>query len=427
MSRRVRWLFVVLVLGLPLVLIPGVLGTGGAGTALAQSAPGPNLSLTKSGRTTVAPGATLSYGFVYRNLGPGTATGVRVVDALPSDVQYLGGPSWCAPAESVLTCTLPSLAPGQVGSFSIVTRARNTASGVLTNTAEIAANEPDPSPSNNRSTVQTQVIIPTPVPVADLKLDKQAMTNAYAGQPLVYLLGVQNNGPGPATNVVATDPLPEATLFVPEESDGRCTEAAGVVTCQLGTHSARTLDIVKLVLRPMRVGTLSNTASLRADQTDPVPGNNTATEVVEVRPSADVAVAFAASDHSSPGRPFMYEVQAVNRGPSPASAVTLTDSWTSDVPGGVELLEVSASQGECAVADAEVTCRFGELAPGGAAGATLLFQPRGHGTVAHAAAVSAGEHDPDPTDNTLGHEIAVEPGPPENPGNPFATPEPAAP
>ena len=54
------------------------------------AAPGsPDLQLTKTGLTTVAPGQTMTYTLAYRNLASGAAnaaTGVQLTDILPSAV-----------------------------------------------------------------------------------------------------------------------------------------------------------------------------------------------------------------------------------------------------------------------------------------------------------------------------------------------------
>ena len=72
------------------------------------------------------------------------------------------------------------------------------------------------------------------VPVqADLALSKTATPDPVAnGGTLTYTLNVSNAGPDAADNVVISDTLPAGATF---GSGAGCAEAAGVVTCALGT------------------------------------------------------------------------------------------------------------------------------------------------------------------------------------------------
>lgn len=78
--------------------------------------------------------------------------------------------------------------------------------GVLSNTAAVSSDTPDPDPSNNTDTAVTAVGTS-----ADLSVRKAALPDpATAGETLTYLLNVSNAGPDAAQNVVVTDPLSAA-------------------------------------------------------------------------------------------------------------------------------------------------------------------------------------------------------------------------
>src|SRR5688572_5528668 len=71
----------------------------------------------------------------------------------------------------------------------------------------------------------------------DLSLAKAGPSGrAPTGRNMTYTLTVANGGPETATDVVVTDTLPASVTYVSATpSQGSCTQAAGIVTCNLGT------------------------------------------------------------------------------------------------------------------------------------------------------------------------------------------------
>ena len=77
------------------------------------------------------------------------------------------------------------------------------------------------------------------------------VTNPLAvGNTFVYALGVTNNGPSDAANVVVTDPLPAGITPTTGTLPGGCAFAAsgssGTVTCTIGTVTAGTTATINL-------------------------------------------------------------------------------------------------------------------------------------------------------------------------------------
>ncbi len=104
-----------------------------------------------------------------------------------------------------------------------------------------------------------------------------------AGSNLTYTITVTNNGPFDATGVTMTDPLPAEVTFVSATpSQGTCSESAGTVTCVLGSLANGTNATVGIVVTPPVPGTITDTATVTGDQSDPNPANNTATETTAV-------------------------------------------------------------------------------------------------------------------------------------------------
>ena len=130
----------------------------------------------------------------------------------------------------------------------------------------------------------------------DLKITKTASpAQVTVGSTLTYTIQVQNLGPNAATGVTVTDALPKGVDFVSATSTaGTCTTQGQNVTCDLGaisTGSTSTLPTVTVKVIPRQAGTITNSASVKADQKDPVASNDTATATTKVLGAAPPATA----------------------------------------------------------------------------------------------------------------------------------------
>ena len=120
----------------------------------------------------------------------------------------------------------------------------------------------------------------------DLSLTKVASGPGVVGSSFLYTLTATNNGPNAATNVVATDNLPASLNIVSiTPSQGTCGRQGAVITCALGTINILQSATVQIVVVPTTPGTLTNTATVAATQTDVVVANNTATAVTQIAPA----------------------------------------------------------------------------------------------------------------------------------------------
>jgi len=116
------------------------------------------------------------------------------------------------------------------------------------------------------------------------------------------------------------------------------------------------------------------------------------------------------TDTATPGSAITYTVTVTNHGPSPASAVTLTDTWSTTARGGVQLLSFAAAQGQCALtSNQRIDCQLGGLASGASTTVTVTLRALGTGSVTDQAQVSAAEFDPDTANNTGAETTTVGP------------------
>ncbi|HUP30652.1 MAG TPA: DUF1565 domain-containing protein [Usitatibacter sp.] len=93
------------------------------------------------------------------------------------------------------------------------------------------------------------------------------------GKDLVFTLTVNNAGTGAATGVALSNALPAGATFVWATSG--CANAAGTVTCSVGSLAAGASVQLKIVVRATSAGVATNTASVTASQSDASAGNNT--------------------------------------------------------------------------------------------------------------------------------------------------------
>ncbi|MBI1876752.1 MAG: DUF11 domain-containing protein [Chloroflexi bacterium] len=124
-----------------------------------------DLALTQSvSAPSVIPGGNLTYTLTVTNKGPTIATGVTLTNTLAASVTLTSTTSGnCAQlAGKIVTCPLGNLAYNSSAQVSLQVVVNLTATGILTNLATVAANEPDPITANN--TIQQEVTLVSPSP-----------------------------------------------------------------------------------------------------------------------------------------------------------------------------------------------------------------------------------------------------------------------
>jgi uncharacterized repeat protein (TIGR01451 family) len=364
--------------------------------------PSADVSLTKTASPNPATvGSPITYTLTAANAGPDSAAGVSVSDPLPSGVSFASASTsqgTCSQAAGTVSCALGSLAAGSHATVTV--GVTPTATGTVTNTASVSATTADPNPANNSATVV--VTVNPKATSADVSLTKTASPNpATVGSPITYTLTAANAGPDSAAGVSVSDPLPSGVSFASAStSQGTCSQAAGTVSCALGSLAAGSHATVTVGVTPTATGTVTNTASVSATTADPNPANNSATVVVTVNPKAvtpaDVSITKTGPFLAIGPRAFAYTLKASNLGPGSATGVRVTDN----LPGGISFASVTPTQGSCTHAGSLVTCSLGALAPGASATIILSVVPSGFGFVTNSAAVTADQPDPNTTNNT---------------------------
>ncbi|UYJ56543.1 recombinase family protein [Clostridioides difficile] len=287
--------------------------------------PQAGISIIKVADEDVAvPGEEFVYTIEIFNEGPSNATNVVLTDDIPDVIlnpEYsLDGGATFQPWNGSLN--IGTVAPGQLIRIIIKGLVSSTATGDITNTAEVSADVPEPV--TDSSTVTTPI-----VPSADIEVIKTSnMDTAVPGETFSYTITVINLGPSAAQSIVLTDDIPDVILNPEYSLDGGVTFQPWNGNLSIGTLDAGEIRsiIIRGTVSQTAVGTIINTATISSPTPDPNPDNNTSTDETDISPLADISVIKGNEPVAIPGGRFIYGIEIANAGPSFAENVTLTDN-----------------------------------------------------------------------------------------------------
>ncbi len=310
-----------------------------------------DLSITKAivgGNLSPIFGATITFEITVKNSGPQNATGIKVIDLLPSGYEYI---IYSSTAGQYFDTTgiwdIGTIPNG--GSESLLISAKVNTAGNYQNIAEVyTSNEldPDSTPNNNitgEDDISSLLLSPVPA-VTDLSIEKNVINNNLTpdvGSQISFSITVTNSGPSISTGVTVKDIIPSGYEYIFYNStSGSYDRNSGIWTP--GTilpGNSHTLLINVFVKSP--TGTANeylNTAEIMtADQFDPdsTPGNGVTTEddydsisVTPVIVTADLSISKTALNQDAVhnvGSTVIFTVTVTNNGPADASGVVVKD------------------------------------------------------------------------------------------------------
>ena len=332
----------------------------------------PNISVTKTAdQGTINAGDTAAFTIVVTNDGPGTANNVTLNDPLPPGVAWSIDPAvtGCSISSGTLSCTFATLDEAASNTIHVsgVTDAQDC--GTLSNTATVAADNEGSDQTDNSDTATITVNCP------NLTITKTADdASVNAGSDIGFTVTLSNAGPGSATGVSISDPLPGGTGV-----DWSIDSNTPASSCSIsGTAPTQTLSCGPATVASggsVTVHVTSHTTSASCgtyDNTASFTTTNDGTGNASASTTVDCPDVFVTKTADAPlvegGDAIGFLITVGNNGPGTANGVTLTDTlptnggldWTIDLIDGL----APGAQPPCSIAAGVLTCDFGSLAEG---------------------------------------------------------------
>ncbi|MEG5031952.1 DUF4347 domain-containing protein, partial [Microcoleus sp. AT3-D2] len=330
------------------------------------------VSTIKTGPQFVKPGSSITYTITTVNRGPAPATNVLIQDEIPFELLRPGGlppvltasnnGTYVNQTKAVTWPLIPVLNAGETLTYTLTIDLPLglTSGSSFANVAFSNSSTFDPDLSNNSGVLAPGqiegpgVVFTTVVDtVADLVTTKSGPVTTSAGSSVAYTLTTTNMGPDPAADVTITDSIIPGLTGVSLSDGGSYDPVSGIVTFPAlrVLANADTATHTVSFIAPATRTDISNTARSSAATFDPIATNNNgsttnkdgtptnSTVTTSIAPNADLVTTKTGSTSATAGSSVSYTIATVNLGPSPAEAVTITDSI---VPG---LTGVTASNG----------------------------------------------------------------------------------
>ncbi len=282
---------------------------------------------------------TVTFALEVTNQGPEDASGVTVEISIPAGTTYQlhsGDGSYVAGVWDIGT-----LAVDQTAALEItLTVDGGTAGQTLLLSAEIATlNEGELNLSNNSATLNLQVA------TADLNMVLDASDDApNEGNSIEYIAVVRNNGPGRATNVNVSLPLPSGVTFASELlTQGSYDETSALWTVGALAKNTQASLTITVTVDPGTAGTTINASAeiSTSEQTDPNGTDNEDNASILIG-MADIGIASTVND-SNPkvGDEIQLTIVMTNNGPSEATDVIIENA----LPEGITFTQAEMTFG----------------------------------------------------------------------------------
>ncbi|WP_197370145.1 beta strand repeat-containing protein [Streptomyces clavuligerus] len=334
---------------------------------LTVTVPGSPTIVKSADAATFATGDVITYSFVVTNTAPATLDAIAVTDTGPGS-PAVSCPSTSLAAGASMTCMATYTA-----------RATDAANGVITDTASVTGTVNGNEVSGTSNEVD--------IPLRSLTVTKSADQDSFsgAGETIVYVFRVTNNGQVPLTNLQVTDNGPGT----PEVSCPNTPLAPGATVNCTATYTTTTADVT--------AGSITDTGQATGTAPDGELAQDTSNTVTipYVAPQADLALTKDGPAAVNPGGEIAYELTITNNGPDDSTGWTVTDP----IPAGLN--NAATTTPGCAISAGTLTCVGGALPVGDSTTVELTGTAApGATSVTNTATVTGDDPDPDPDNNT---------------------------
>ena len=351
-------------------------------------------------------GDIVTFTMTVTNIGPDSATNVKVKDVLPAGLELINPVDFTDNSGALISKNIASIAPNGTAKLSFV--ARISRFGVIVNKAEIITSDQfDPDSQPNTGTEDGQDDIGRVImngQQADLSLQKNVSnTSPNLGEIITYTINVSNAGPNNATNIEVKDVLPAGLQFV---NSSNFINYAGILIANLdsvvvGQTVSLTFQAKNINNSTIQPTTINRAEISRADQFDPDSSPNNGTENGEddtdgvsfTTQSADLSIKKGVSAGPyNVGDNVTYTITVKNNGPSLATNVVVTDSLPSSLSfvSGVGFINNNG----------KITAGIGSLATGTTQTLTVIAKITKSGSIQNTGIiVKSDQFDPDTKNN----------------------------
>lgn len=270
------------------------------------------------------------------NNGPSDATGINIVDKLPSGYTFVSAtPSSGTYNASNGLWNLGGLTNTSNATLTVI--ASINAGGNYTNVAEVTkVDQLDPNGvihgNNTPNEIDQSDVTIVPVKIVDLVTTKTVdKSNPNQGDVVQYTITVVNNGPSTATGVNLTDNLPVGLAYVSHVATGGTINTYSGGLWNIGNINIGSSATLLINARVTAAGTVSQTPIVNTvtpaagNESDPTTAGDDLTESIIVTSSDLVTEKTVSKSNPSEGETITYTIRVTNNGPSDATGVRLTD------------------------------------------------------------------------------------------------------
>ncbi len=350
----------------------------------------PAVTVTKTADNTIVDaGSQMGFTVTISNSnteGTGTAVGITVADPLPMG----SGVNWTIANQTSTNCMITAtdggnpgqeldclsfnLAPGASDVVHVVTNTSYASCAVYNNQVNVTV--PNQSPTTLHANASATVQCPS------LGIVKTAdATPVSTGTPISFTIVVSNGGPGTATDVQITDPLPAGTgidwtISPAYTGPGACSITGTVgdqsLTCSLGSMAAEASVTVHItsVTTGGSAGTYPNTATVTSSN---APTQNSSATIVVQAPALTITKTADASPVTA-GTTVGFTIAVSNSsvsGTGTATDVTINDPLPSADGANWSISPAYSGPGTCSITGSTgsqtLVCTIGTLAKGATA------------------------------------------------------------